>query len=40
MYSFMQSSYEQIKGVLDDYNSSEQESNDEDNEDDNRKSDF
>jgi hypothetical protein len=35
VYSLLQNNYEQIKGVLDDYNSSEQENNDGDNEDDN-----
>ncbi len=38
MYSLLQNNYEQIKGVVDDYNSIEKESNDGDNEDDNGQS--
>jgi hypothetical protein len=34
----LQNSYEKIKGIVDDYNSSEQESNDGDSEDDNGQS--
>jgi hypothetical protein len=35
VYSLLQNNYEHIKGVVDDYNFSEQENNDGDNEDDN-----